>query len=128
MVAGRKGNTVFFLRLAEMYYIHAEAAIRNGNYDPARSSLKSVLTNGRTSLDIDVDAVPDNALLEFTRKNKWIELFAENNEEWFDMVRYYKAGDLNITSIKGTITKDNQLILPLPKEALAGNNLLEVNP
>ena len=90
--------------------------------------MKSVLTNGRTSLDKDVDAVPDNALLEFTRKNKWIELFAENNEEWFDMVRYYKAGDLNITSIKGTITKDNQLILPLPKEALAGNNLLEVNP
>ena len=128
MVAGRKGNTVYFLRLAEMYYTHAEAGIRNGNYDPARSSLKSVLTNGRTSLDIDVDAVPDNALLEFTRKNKWIELFAENNEEWFDMVRYYKAGDLNITSIKGTITKDNQLILPLPKEALAGNNLLEVNP
>lgn len=128
MVDGAKGNTIFYLRLAEIYYIHAEAAIRNENHDAARGSLTSVLTPERTLLEIDADAVPDSELLEFTRKNKWIELFAENNEEWFDMVRYYKAGDLDITSIKGSITKDNQLTLPIPKDALAGNNLLEVNP
>lgn len=128
MTEGMKGNTIFYLRLAEIYYIHAEAAVRNGHYGEARGSLISILTPERTLLEVDVDALADNELLEFTRKNKWIELFSENNEEWFDMVRYYKAGDLNITSVKNSVTQENQLILPMPKDALIGNNLLEQNP
>ena len=62
------------------------------------------------------------------RKHKLLELVSEVYEEWFDLVRDYKEGDLNITDVKSTITSDNQLILPIPQTALAGNNLLEQNP
>ncbi|WP_099291516.1 MULTISPECIES: RagB/SusD family nutrient uptake outer membrane protein [unclassified Butyricimonas] len=129
MLDGEKGNTYFYLRLAEIYYIHAEAAARNNHFDPARNSLKEVLNFERAYVyPQEIEEVPDNEMLEYIRKNKWLELFAENNEEWFDMIRYHKAGDLNITDVKSTITSDRQFIFPIPKSALAGNNLLVQNP
>lgn len=129
MTNGSKGNTYFYLRLAEIYYIHAEAAVRNSHFEPARESLKTVLNFERVYFyPEDIDEVQDNGLLEYVRKNKWLELFAENNEEWFDLVRYHKADNLNITDIKSSITSDRQLIFPIPKTAMAGNNLLEQNP
>ena len=76
----------------------------------------------------DIDEVSDTEMLEFVRKNKWLELFAENNEEWFDLVRYHKASNLNIADIKSSVTSDRQLIFPIPRTAMAGNNLLEQNP
>ncbi len=129
MSSGAKGNTYFYLRLAEVYYIHAEAAVRNGHMEPARESLKTVMNFERIYFyPEDIDEVSDTEMLEFVRKNKWLELFAENNEEWFDLVRYHKAGNLNIADIKSSVTSDRQLIFPIPRTAMAGNNLLEQNP
>ena len=73
-----KSNTYYFLRLGEVYYIHAEAEARQGGNH--------------------------------------------------DMIRYYKHGDLDITTIRPNIKSDKQLILPIPQSAKAGNNLLIENP
>ena len=59
---------------------------------------------------------------------KYIDLLFENQEEWYDMIRYYKHGDLDITTIRPNIKSDKQLILPIPQSAKAGNNLLIENP
>ena len=66
--------------------------------------------------------------LEAIRIEKQLELFGEFNEPWFDMVRYYILGDLNISDLKSEITSDNQLILPFPDAALSGNGGLIQNP
>jgi starch-binding outer membrane protein, SusD/RagB family len=76
----------------------------------------------------DVSTIPDNQLLEMIRQHKWIDLLFENQEEWYDMIRYYKHGDLDITTIRPNIKSDKQLILPIPQSAKAGNNLLIENP
>lgn len=124
-----QNNTYYFFRLGEVYYIHAEAEARQGgaHLAKARTSLQAVLDVHVPDL-YDASNIPDNELLEAIRQHKWIDLVCENYEEWFDMVRYYKAGDLNITSIRPNITTDRQLILPIPQDALAGNNLLIQNP
>lgn len=121
-------NSYFYLRLGETYLIHAEAAIRGEqDYAGARASLK-VITD-RAGYDEDyVDGLSDGELLELIRQHKLMELVGEVYEEWFDLVRYYKEGDLNIADIKPTVTSDTKLILPMPQTALAGNNLLEQNP
>lgn len=122
-------NTYYFLRLGEVYYIHAEAEARQGgaHLAKARTSLQAVLNVHVPNL-YNASSIPDNELLEAIRQHKWIDLVCENYEEWFDLVRYYKAGDVNITSVRPNITTDRQLILPIPQDALAGNNLLIQNP
>lgn len=124
----QKSNSYFYLRLAETYLIHAEAAIRdNQDYGAARTSLK-VITD-RAGYDEDyVNTIPDAELLEMIRQHKWLELVGEAYEEWFDLVRYHKEGDLDIKDIKPTVTSDAKLIFPIPQQALAGNNALEQNP
>lgn len=121
-------NTCFYLRLGEIYLIHAEAAIRgNEDYAGARISLKAI--TDRAGYDENyVNTISDGDLLEVVRKHKLIELVEEAYEDWFDLVRYYKEGDLDIKDIKPTVTSDSKLILPIPQKALAGNNLLEQNP
>lgn len=124
-----KSNTYYFLRLGEVYYIHAEAEARQGgsHLAAARQSLQTVLDVHAPGL-YDVSTIPDDQLLEMIRQHKWIDLLFENQEEWFDMVRYYKNGDLDITTIRPNIKTDRQLILPIPQSAKAGNKLLETNP
>lgn len=131
-IAGKQGNTYFYLRLAEIYYVYAEAAVRNGNYAGAKERLSEVLK--RYAYDPEeIKALPDDKadLLELVRKHKLIDLVTENQEEWFDMVRYYYEHNLtmtDLTAIKSTLVSEKQLLLPIPKAALAGNNLLEKNP
>lgn len=124
-----QANTYYFLRLGEVYYIHAEAEARQGgsHLEMARNSLQTVLDAHAPDL-YDVSEIPDAQLLEIIRQHKWIDLLFENQEEWFDLIRYYKNGDLDISTIRPTIKTDRQLILPIPQSALAGNNLLEENP
>ena len=124
-----KSNTYYFLRLGEVYYIHAEAEARQGgnHLAAARTSLQTVL-DAHVPGVYDVSTIPDNQLLEMIRQHKWIDLLFENQEEWYDMIRYYKHGDLDITTIRPNIKSDKQLILPIPQSAKAGNNLLIENP
>lgn len=126
--ASTQSNSYFFLRLAEVYLIHAEAAVRGYNdYAGARASLKMI--TDRAGYDAEyVNTIADDELLEMVRQHKLLELIAEVYEEWFDMVRYNMEGDLEISSVKSTIVSDKQLIFPMPQAALAGNNLLEQNP
>lgn len=123
-------NTYFYLRLGEVYLIAAEAEARQGgssHQTAARRHLKSITDRAGYS-ESYVNSIPDQELLNTIREHKWMELVSENYEEWFDLVRYSKEGDLNISSIQPSIKNDNQLILPIPENAISGNNLLIPNP
>lgn len=123
------GNGYIFMRLAEVYLIQAEAEARQGqtHYAAARSSLK-VITDRAGYPENLVNNIPDNELLEAIREHKWLELAIENNEEWFDLVRYTESGDLQFGAVEPTLVSNWQLILPIPKNALTGNKLLVQNP
>ena len=124
-------TTYYYLRLGEIYYISAEAEARQGaaHYELARTRLQTVLDKHCGEGVYDVSGITDGkVLLETIRQHKWLELLSENNEEWFDAIRYHKAGDLDISTIKPTLKTESQFILPIPKEAIAANNLLVPNP
>lgn len=122
-----QGNTVNILRMAEMYLIYAEAETRRdgGSLDDALEKLNDI----RTRAGVTIKVLSDKAtLLGDIRNEKMLELFEETGESWFDLVRYDRLGDVDATVLKPTITSANELIMPLPQQALDGNSLLVPNP
>lgn len=122
-----KHNTQMILRLAEIYLIHAEAAVRNNHLDAARQSFQTIASRAGYAPNY-AETINDSELLNTIFQHKVLELFAENGEDWFDFVRYYKRQNIGLGDIKPIIKSESQLVLPIPQSALAGNNLLEPNP
>lgn len=120
-------NGHFYIRLAEMFYIKAEAEARLQQWDAARKALKDIICLDRAGYTSEyVDDIPNTQLLEMILKHKWMELCSEDNEELFDLVRYHIRDNFKIAPTY--IKTDARLKLPIPKSALAGNILLVQNP
>lgn len=122
-----QNNTMYHLRLGEIYLIHAEAEARRvgGDLDLAAERLNDI----RTRATVIPKTVTDLAtLLEDIRQEKLLELFYENGEPWFDLVRYHSLGNLDATAVKPTLTNVNQFILPIPLQVIIGNNTVIQNP
>lgn len=120
------GNTVNMLRMAEIYLIYAEAEARRsgGSLTNALNRLNDI----RTRAGVLPKALVDQAtLLADIRNEKMLELFKETGESWFDFVRYDRLGDIDATVLRPTISGPEDLILPIPRTALAGNNELIPN-
>lgn len=125
---GPNGNTTYFLRLAEVYLIFAEAEARrdSGDLNEALRRLNELRTR---ATGIPLKTLSDRAtLLEDIRNEKRLELFTENGESWFDLIRYHRLGDIDAIALKETLNTVNQFIFPIPQRALASNNLLQPNP
>lgn len=125
-------NSYYFMRLAEVYFIKAEAEARkktSTGYQSARVALLGVIE--RIGYDEDyVNSIPDTKLLEVILKHKLLELNTENCEEWFDMVRYHRNGDFDSWSDadKKMLPPFTYCIFPLSRNVRGGNNLLEQTP
>lgn len=120
-------NTYIFIRLAEMYYILAEAEARQQHWDAARSALKGIICLDRAGYTEEyVSNIPNDRMLELILKHKWLELASENNEEWYDLVRYHVEDNFAIAP--DYVASDAHLTMPIPRKAMAGNNLLVQNP
>ncbi|MCK0131309.1 RagB/SusD family nutrient uptake outer membrane protein [Flavobacteriaceae bacterium F08102] len=118
-------DTEYVLRLGEVYLIYAEAVLRGDN---DISEALDALNEIRDRVDKTPLVILDKqTLLNEIRHEKFLELGAESGEDWFDLVRYYKEGTININDYK-TITSDNKLILPFPyKTVLVSNDVLKQN-
>lgn len=125
-VNGSDCNPYYFIRLAEIYLIKAEAEARNSNFIAARKSLKNITDRAGYEADY-VDHIVDSDLLMQIFRHKFIELSAENYEEWFDMVRFNELDDIDFVSL-GYIRSFAHKNLPIPYDAMAGNGALKQNP
>lgn len=122
-----ENNTIFHLRLGEIYLIYAEAEARRpeGNLDDALASLNVI----RERATVEPKTLADlPTLLNDIRQEKLLELFFENGEPWFDVVRYDILGDLDASNVKSTLTSVNKLILPIPLQVRVGNKNISQNP
>ncbi len=120
-------DTYYMMRLAEIYLIKAEANARLGTTTAmatARKALKAITDRAGYEEEY-VENIADSEMLPTIFKHKYIELSGENYEEWYDMVRYHILDGMNISQY---IKSDQHLIMPIPREAMAGNNLLKQNP
>lgn len=121
---GTPTNTHYFMRLAEVYLVLAEAEARENHLDLARKALKTI--TDRAGYDKNyVNTISDVDLKDYIRMHKCMELNAEDGEEWYDLVRYHVLD--NLVLVPDYIKRDKCLIFPIPRTALAGNDLLEQN-
>lgn len=123
---GMDDNTYYFIRLAEIYLIKAEAEARLGKYNEARESLKPITDRAGYAADY-VYSIPDDELLNKIFDHKYVELCAENYESWYDIVRHYVLDGDDYTAYRYRV-KLTHLVLPIPYQAMAGNGALEQNP
>lgn len=122
-----EGNTQYFMRLAEVYLIYAEAETRatDGDSNKALDALNVI----RKRAGVEPKTLSTKAqLLTDIRNEKLLELFFENGEPWFDLIRYQALDDLKISDIKSSIHSDTQLVMPIPLAALQANKNLIQNP
>lgn len=126
---GTQGTTFYPLRLAEVYLIYAEAKARNSAAvsPDAVNRVNEVRKRAGTALSA-ITPTTKKELLMAIYDEKLLELAGENGEHWFDMVRYDRLGDIAIKEYKPTVNDVNKLIMPIPRTARAGNNLLVPNP
>lgn len=124
--SGVEGNTFYYLRMGEVYLIYAEAEARRGrgNLDEALKRLNEIRARAGMAAKVKSDKT---TFLADVRDEKMLELFSENSESYYDLVRYHALGNVDATSLKATLKKD-KFIMPIPAVALAGNPKLIQNP
>ena len=122
-------DSYYFMRLAEVYYIAAEAEARLGQYAKARTLLATVIERAGYTED-DVNAIADGDLLGEILKHKLVDISNENFEEWFDLCRYKRKGGFEgwTEDEKAELPTFRRYLLPIPKASMGANNLLEQNP
>lgn len=122
-------DSYYFMRLAEVYYIAAEAEARLGQYAKARTLLATVIARAGYTED-DVNAIADGDLLGEILKHKLVDISNENFEEWFDLCRYNRQGGFEgwTEDEKAELPTFRRYLLPIPKASMGANNLLEQNP
>lgn len=122
-------DSYYFMRLAEVYYIAAEAEARQGQYAKARTLLATVIERAGYTED-DVNAIADSDLLGEILKHKLCDISNENLEEWFDLCRYNRQGGFEswTEDEKAELPSFRRYLLPIPKASMGANNLLVQNP
>ena len=122
-------DSYYFMRLAEVYYIAAEAEARQGEYEKARTLLSTVISRAGYTED-DVNAISDRDLLGEILKHKLCDMSNENLEEWFDLCRYDRKGGFEswTEDEKAELPSFRRYLLPIPKASMGANSLLVQNP
>lgn len=122
-------DSYYFMRLAEVYYIAAEAEARQGQYAKARTLLATVIERAGYTED-DVNAIADSDLLGEILKHKLCDMSNENLEEWFDLCRYNRQGGFEswTEDEKAELPSFRRNLLPIPKASMGANSLLVQNP
>ena len=122
-------DSYYFMRLAEVYYIAAEAEARQGQYAKARTLLTTVIERAGYTED-DVNAIADSDLLGEILKHKLCDMSNENLEEWFDLCRYDRKGGFEswTEDEKAELPSFRRYLLPIPKASMGANSLLVQNP
>ncbi len=134
-------ETLYHLRMAEMYLIYAEAIARSTNAvsPDALAALNAIriragaTTTGADGFETYPATITLKSFLEAVRIEKMMELGGETGETWFDLVRYdYVDGfgtGFQVSDVKATATNKNKFILPIPTVSInAGNGVVIQNP
>ncbi|MBK0368698.1 RagB/SusD family nutrient uptake outer membrane protein [Flavobacterium agrisoli] len=133
-------ETLYILRMAEIYLIYAEAAARSTKSvsSDALAALNQIrIRAGATSAEegfvIYPASITYTQFLEAVRMEKLMELGSETGEDWYDLIRYdYADGfgtGFQVSDVKSTATNSDFFILPIPDVSIkAGNNIVKQNP
>lgn len=101
------------IRISEMYYIAAEAALVSGNKEKAATYINAVL-NSRGLVSLEDRATPINLDLDFLYNERHKDFFGEGRR-WFDMKKRNLSIPSNVTS-EILPPSDELYVFPIPIE------------
>ena len=123
--SGTTGNEYHvMLRLAEMYLIRAEARANQNKISEAVADIN--LVRQRAGLTALSTTISQAALLSALEHERWVELFTEWADRWFNLKRTNKA-DAVLGLIKPQ-WQPHQKLYPIPNQELQANPNLVNNP
>jgi starch-binding outer membrane protein, SusD/RagB family len=111
------------IRLAEMYLIRAEARAELNNMTGARDDLNVI--RSRAGMGNTTASTKEELLLAIENE-RWIELFTEFSDRWFNLKRKNKANE--VLSILKPAWQPFQQLYPIPSQAMSSNPNLVDNP
>ncbi|MFC5048218.1 RagB/SusD family nutrient uptake outer membrane protein [Aquimarina hainanensis] len=122
------------LRIPEVLLIYAEAKARVVKAASGTIEELSVEVSELNRIRERAGVVPKqpeniNEFLKIIRLEKLMELYYENGEDWFDLVRYHIEEDLNIFLIKDKLDSKENFVYPIPEEEIMiGGGIIVQNP
>jgi hypothetical protein len=124
--SGSAGNEYHvMLRLAEMYLIRSEARANLNNIEGAVDDINVI--RDRAGLDLLEDTITKDELISLLEHERWVELFTEWSDRWFNLKRTGRA-DIVLKLIKPQWQSFQQLY-PVPQnERQVNPNLNPDNP
>lgn len=130
---GTSNGDRLFMRLAEMYYIKAEAQARSGNDADAAQTLYEIMTT--RDPDYTLSASTGDALIEEIMNNRRIELWGEGFR-FMDLKRLNQKLDRNLASNTDALCAetmeieagDNRWQFKIPAKEINANPLCVQNP
>jgi len=111
------------IRLSEMYLIRAEARAQQNNLSGAQDDLNMV--RNRAGL-ANTTASTQAALLAALEHERWVELFTEFSDRWFNLKRMNRA--TAVLSLIKPSWKPFQQLYPIPMQDRNANPNLTDNP
>lgn len=134
-------ETLYHLRMAEVYLIYAEAEARSTNSVSTQSlaALNKIriragaMTTGGNGFETYPATISYAQFLEAIRIEKLMELGSENGEEWYDLVRYdysdgFKTG-FKVSDVKATAVNPDFFIMPIPDASVrVAKDVIKQNP
>jgi hypothetical protein len=111
------------IRLSEMYLIRAEARAQQNNLSGAQDDLNMV--RNRAGL-ANTTASTQAALLAALEHERWVELFTEFSDRWFNLKRMNRA--TAVLSLIKPSWKPFQQLYPIPQQDRNANPNLADNP
>ena len=125
---GPKLEVNYAFRLTEIYLLQAEATVRSGgSLATAKTILKTVMANaGVTDFTQVVNANTADVLLLEIYKETVKNMVCEDGQDWFALLRLPLE---TITTLKPTIIRKEQFIMPIPHDEFIKNNAIgQQNP
>ncbi|SFZ93090.1 Starch-binding associating with outer membrane [Flaviramulus basaltis] len=139
--SGLQFETQYWLRMAEVYLIYAEADARsaNGVSTDALEALNAIriragaTTTGNDGFETYPASITLDQFLQAVRIEKLVELASEQGEDWFDLIRYdYADGfgtGFQVSDQKPTAINSEKFIMPIPVASIeAGGGVIIQNP
>lgn len=115
------------LRLSEQYLIRAEARLKNGDKPGAIRDVDSIRRKAGLPLIATTNpGISDAALIELIDHERWVELFTESSDRWFNLKRRGNVGEV-LKKIKPQ-WQDYQALFPFPLLETTSNKNLVQNP
>ena len=121
---------MYYLRLAQMYLIKAEAMCYLDGYttEDVATQLNVLRNRAHSTLVEAADYTSKDQMLEEIFREYVRELSSENGDVFFYAARTFVNGERLLKSYNSYFTNDNQLCFPIPARELEINFLATQNP